>query len=70
MFAKKIVKKLFAMLITQIRKELTIQKPTPEQVRAHMSRPETYNDRIFRKGMNGFAGLAVVAIVVGAMVFL
>ena len=57
----KFAKYLFAMLVAQIRKELTIQKPTAEQMTA-FERQETRQGRILKTGLNGFAMIGLITL--------
>lgn len=61
------IKTILLWLWTQIRSEMAIQKP------AHAPSPvepktETRQDRIAKTGMNGFAMIVLVTVVVGILV--
>ena len=66
-----LTKHILHALVAAIRKELTIQKSTPEQVKA--ARPEvsqeTRQERILSTGLNGFAMIGLIAVVMAFLVF-
>lgn len=59
--------RILTWLCTQVRSEMTIQKPVyaPKPVEP---KAETRQDRIAKTGMNGFAMIALVTVVVGILV--
>lgn len=63
-----ISKYLLAMPVAAIRKELTIQKAPPVQRKT--ASEKIGEDKILRAGLNGFAMLGLICLVVGWAVFL
>lgn len=62
-----LAKHIIHALVAVIRKELTIQKPTAEQMTTS-ERHETRQQRIFKTGMNGFAMIFVIIVVMSVLV--
>ena len=65
-----LAKHILHALVAAIRKELTIQKPTPEQVMAARPevRQETRQERIFGNGIRGFAMIGIISLVMAILV--
>lgn len=56
--------------VEQLRKELTIQKPSPKQASATRIeyRQESSQDRILKRGLGGFAMIGLITVVMAILV--
>lgn len=62
-----IIKPAATWLLTQLRKELTIQKP-PARLERQERRAETRQERIFSTGMSAFTGIVVTTIIMAILI--
>lgn len=53
-------------LLTQIRKELTIQKPPPDWAQKYVK--TKHENKSFKTGLNGFAMLLLITLAMAALV--